>query len=330
MSCGTPSAGRRPGRSAAQTDTSWLSASLSSATSAACPASRSAATSKRRPSQTEAAAAQALHLAAGAASARHFGDDALRLHRAAADAALRAGDKVSAARDLAQAAEFINRAFGLIADMPPAGAVDALLTEARALAGGDLAAEARIRTAEAFAGPEIDPATAEATEQALVLARRAGNPLAESAALDQLTAVQLARGEVRAAAASARRRTSLLAALPVRADTGLEVSDAYCMAADTATAAGDLPAARGLAERVRDLPFHREEGHLATARLLVVTALADWAETVALSQRYREGWSGQGGRRTVTLTAQRTQRRRCMACGGTTARVLHGSISAAA
>ena len=127
-------------------------------------------------SQTEAAAAQALHLAAGAASARHFGDDALRLHRAAADAALRAGDKVSAARDLAQAAEFINRAFGLIADMPPAGAVDALLTEARALAGGDLAAEARIRTAEAFAGPEIDPATAEATEQALVLARRAGRP----------------------------------------------------------------------------------------------------------------------------------------------------------
>ena len=125
-------------------------------------------------SQTEAAAAQALHLAAGAASARHFGDDALRLHRAAADAALRAGDKVSAARDLAQAAEFINRAFGLIADMPPAGAVDALLTEARALAAGDLAAEARVLTAEAFAGPETDPATAEATEQALVLARRAG------------------------------------------------------------------------------------------------------------------------------------------------------------
>ena len=34
-------------------------------------------------SETGAAAAQALHLAAGAASVRHFGDDALRLHRAA-------------------------------------------------------------------------------------------------------------------------------------------------------------------------------------------------------------------------------------------------------
>ena len=34
-----------------------------------------------------------------------------------------------------------------------------------------------------------------------------------------------------------------------------------------------------LAERVRDLPFYREEGHLATARLIVVAALAgDWDE----------------------------------------------------
>ncbi len=246
-------------------------------------------------SQTDAAAAHALHFAAGAASARHFGNDVLRLHREAADVALRAGDRVSAARDLAQAAEFINRAFGLISDIPPDGAVDALLTEARALAGGDPVAEARIRVAEAFAGPEDDPATAEATEQALAMARRAGDPLAESAALDQLTAVQLAGGEVRAAAASALRRTTLLAKLPVRADAGLEVSDAFCMAADTAVAAGDLPAARGLAERVRDLPFYREEWHLANARLLVVTALAgDWDDTVAFGQRYLEGWERAG------------------------------------
>ena len=246
-------------------------------------------------SQTEAAAAHALHFAAGAASARHFGDDVLRLHRAAADAAVRAGDRVSAARELAQAAEFINRAFGLLSSIPADDAVDALLTEAKALATGDLVAEARIRVAEAFAGAEADPATAEATEQALALARQAGDPLAESAALDQLTAVQLAHGEFRAAAASALLRTSLLAALPVRADTGLEVSDAFCMAAETAATAGDLRAARGLAERVRDLPFHREEGHLATARLLVVTALAgDWDETVAFGELFLEGWERAG------------------------------------
>jgi hypothetical protein len=40
-----------------------------------------------------------------------------------------------------------------------------------------------------------------------VLARRAGDPLTESAALDELTSVQLARGEIRGALASALRRT---------------------------------------------------------------------------------------------------------------------------
>jgi hypothetical protein len=62
------------------------------------------------------------------------------------------------------------------------------------------------------------------------------------------------------------------------------------MAAETAVAAATWPA-RELAEHIRDLPFYREEGHLATSRLLVVTALAgDWDETAALGERFREGW----------------------------------------
>ena len=75
------------------------------------------------------------------------------------------------------------------------------------------------------------------------------------------------------------------------------------MAADCAVAAGDLPAARQLAERLRDLPFYREEGHLATARLLVVTALAgDWDEAVALAERFREGWERAGRPRAGNLS----------------------------
>jgi predicted ATPase/DNA-binding CsgD family transcriptional regulator len=254
-------------------------------------------------SETESAAAAALCCAAGAAAARNVGNDALRLHRAAADAALRAGDRATAARNLAQAAELINRGAGVIADPPPAEEVDALLAAARALADGDPSAEARIRTAEAFTGLELDPVTADLTEQALVLARRAADVLTESAALDQLTAVELARGEVRAAAAGALRRTILLSVLPVRADTGLEFSDAFSMAAETATAAGDLPAARRLAERLRDLPFYREEGHLATAQLLIVTALAgDWDETVAFAEQYREGWERAGRPQAINLS----------------------------
>ena len=75
------------------------------------------------------------------------------------------------------------------------------------------------------------------------------------------------------------------------------------MATECATAAGDLRTARQLAERVRDLPFHREEGHLATARLIVVATLAgDWDEALALAGQFREGWERAGRPRAGNLT----------------------------
>ena len=155
-------------------------------------------------------AAAALRCAAGAAKSRHFGDDALRLHLAAADAAVRAGDRAGAAMDLAQAAEMCNRTRGLMATAPAAGLADELLARGWALAGGNVAAQARLLTAEAFNGDDTDPVTAELAERAIALARRAGDPLAESAALDEFTSVQLARGELRGALASALRRTVIL------------------------------------------------------------------------------------------------------------------------
>ncbi len=248
-------------------------------------------------------AAAALHRAAGAAETRHFGTDAMRLRRAAADAALRAGDRAGAARDLARAAELINRGPGLMAKPPAIGEVDALLREAWVLAAGDPAAEARTLNAEAYKGTELDPITAELAERAITLARRVGDPLDESAALDELTAIQLARGEVRPALESAMLRTRLLAPLQVTAASGLEFFDAYIMATDCAVAAGDLAAARPLAERVCDLPFYREEAHLATARLLLVAALTgEWDEAVSLGERFRKGWERAGRPRAGNLS----------------------------
>jgi predicted ATPase/DNA-binding CsgD family transcriptional regulator len=241
------------------------------------------------------AVADALRSAAGAAESRHFGSDALRLRRAAADAAIRAGDRAAAASDLARNAELINRGLGLMATAPPPGEAEALIAEGWALAGGDPAAEARLVTAEAHMGTTADPATAELVERALTLARDIGDPLIESAALDQLTSLQLARGEVHAASASAVRRTELLAPMQVTANSALEFFDGLATAAECTAGAGDLPAARRLAERLRDLPFYREEGHLATARLLLVTVLAgDWSEAIVLAERYRDGWERAG------------------------------------
>jgi len=75
------------------------------------------------------------------------------------------------------------------------------------------------------------------------------------------------------------------------------------MATECATTTGDLRTARQLAERVRELPFHREEGHLATARLIVVATLAgDWDEALVLAGQFREGWERAGRPRAGNLT----------------------------
>ncbi len=115
-------------------------------------------------------------------------------------------------------AELINRGAGLMATSAAADEVTALLAEATRLAAGDPAAQARTLTAMAFSYDDADPAAVDLIERATTLARRARDPLTESAALDHLTAFQLARGELRAAAASASRRTELLA--PLRATRG--------------------------------------------------------------------------------------------------------------
>jgi len=246
--------------------------------------------------EDESARAHALRSAAGAAESRHAGDDALRLRRAAADAALRAEDPVGAAVELARMAELINRAPGLMASAVPVGDVAALISEGWTLAGDDQTAKARLLIAEAFKGKIDDPGTIALVERSLSLARRIGDPWIESAALDQLTSVQLARGEVRAAASSAVRRTELLASLPVTPAAGLEFFDSLVMAAECAVAAGDLRAARPPAERLRDLPFYQEEGHLATSRLLVVTVLAgDWEEASAWPSDTGRAGGGPGG-----------------------------------
>jgi predicted ATPase/DNA-binding CsgD family transcriptional regulator len=251
----------------------------------------------------DSSAAEAFRSAAGSAESRHVGNDAMRLRQCAADAAVKAGDRAGAAGDLARNAELIYRAPGLMATAiaPAQGRV--LIAEGWALAGDDLTAQARLLTAEAFDIEITDTASEELVERALALARRIGDPLTESAALDQLTSIQLARGEVAAAAASALRRIELLAPLPTTATSGLEFFDSFGMAADCAVGTGDLSSARTSAERLRDLPFYREEGHLATSRLLVVTALTgEWDEAVALAERFREGWDRAGRPRAGNLS----------------------------
>jgi predicted ATPase/DNA-binding CsgD family transcriptional regulator len=250
------------------------------------------------------ASADAFRHAAGAAEARHFGSEALRLRNAAIGAAVRAGDRAGAAGDLARNAELINRGPGMMATRPVPGQVETLISQGWALADDDLAAQARLLTAEAFNEVVVDPVTPHTVERALTLARRLGDPLIESAALDALISVQLTRGDVGAAAATSLQRTTLLDPLPVTAMSAFEFFDAFGTAANCALVAGDLPAARRYAERLRDMPFYGEEDYLASRRLLVVTTLAgDWDETVTLLDRFIEGWQRAGRPRAGNLSS---------------------------
>ena len=110
------------------------------------------------------------------------------------------------------------------------------------------------------------------------------------------------------------RRTQLLTPMPITAASALEFFDAFNMAAECAVAAGDLREARHLAERVRDFPFYRSEGHLATARLILVRTLSgDCNEAVALADCFREGWERAGRPRAGNLS-----------CGAYAAATAHG------
>ncbi|MGW3960538.1 LuxR C-terminal-related transcriptional regulator [Amycolatopsis sp. NPDC005003] len=244
----------------------------------------------------------ALRLAAGSAEARHAGDDALRLRRAAGEAALLAGRPELAARELARVVELVHRSAGIITAAPDPNTVRTTLADARRYAGEDPVAVARVATAEAFAGSVHDPSTVAATGNALRLAEHSGDPLVMSAALDQLTVVHLSQGNAGAALTAARRRTELLDRLPLDADLGYEINDAYGMATDAAIAAQELTVAREMAQRCRDLPQNRDSGHLATYRLIVVATLSgEWDEARDHGVVFLDAWQEAGRPRLSTL-----------------------------
>ena len=242
-----------------------------------------------------AARVTALNDAAGAAMCRHVGNDTFRLWRRAADIAAEAGDGVTAAHNLAIAATLINRGPGIMADVPSPEVVNELIHEAAALAGHSPLAEPSILTAQAFNGDELDPVTRELAERAVTLARRVGDAYDESAALDELSAVHLAGGDVPAAVATVRARIEVLGRIPLGPANGMEFSDCYAMASEISLAAGDFAAARTYADRLASLPFVTELDHIASARRIKVDAMAGDLDTVvAAAERFRRGWEQAG------------------------------------
>ncbi|HEX6234196.1 MAG TPA: LuxR C-terminal-related transcriptional regulator [Jiangellaceae bacterium] len=253
---------------------------------------------------TPIARAAGLRLAYVAAAGRLDGDAALRLGLLAAEAALAHGDSAGAAYDFAQAALVMCRSSGSLSTPRSLEEADELIARARELTGDDAAARAAVLTAEAFRADlmESHESTAPIAEQAVQLARQAGDRLAESAALDALTAVRAGLGDVVGAAETAARRAEVLAPLRLDVATVAEFVDMLDLVTETSLCAGDLVTARRTAERIAGLGVLSEELHLVVARLLVVTAVAGRVtDAVALGELFRESWERSGRPRATNL-----------------------------
>jgi predicted ATPase/DNA-binding CsgD family transcriptional regulator len=253
-----------------------------------------------------ATAASMLRHAASAAGCQMRGDDMHRLRRAAADAALRSGDRAAAARDLATAAADAYRFASKFVRPLPSGQAAALITEAQQLAGDDPAAKAAVALAETgraltdaltaqYSPDDAAAQTIERAERAVELAHRTGDPLAESAALDTLAGAHSLAGDTFAAADITRRRMALLEATTNTPAGTHELIDALGEAAEAELGAGDLRGARRWARQLADHPLLAEVGHRATSWLLVTDALAgNVDEVLTHSVRFLDAWQRAG------------------------------------
>jgi tetratricopeptide (TPR) repeat protein len=238
--------------------------------------------------------------AAGVAKCRVAGDGALRLERAAAAAAIDAGNPTEAAVTLGRASEMVSRFRGMFADEPPPRTAEALLVEGQALSVDDARTRAALLNAQASIAAEADdreppdPATVAVVDRAVDAARRCGDPLIESASLD-LRAGLLAGHDVTAAAATAARRVELLTPLLLTPSIAVELRDALHMATLSSVGAGDLAGARRYAEMQLRLPFLREAQDLAAEVLLLPAALAgDWPKVDTIGRQFLDGWRRSG------------------------------------
>ncbi|MFG2004066.1 ATP-binding protein [Spirillospora sp. NPDC048911] len=251
--------------------------------------------------------ASMLRLAAAVAGCRMRGDDMYRLLSAAAQAARQAGDTAGAACDLAAIVTTACRFSSKFVRKLPPEETAALIVQARDLAGDDLAARAAVALAEAGRalidavgaaqgrpGDSV-PETIERAERAVELARRTGDPLAESAALDVLTGALSWAGDSFAAAATARRRVTLLASAPDTPAATHELIEALGEAAEADLGTGDLPGARRWGRQLADHPLLAEVGHRAVGWLLVADALAGNVDQVLTGGlRFLDAWRRAG------------------------------------
>jgi predicted ATPase/DNA-binding CsgD family transcriptional regulator len=221
-------------------------------------------------------AAWDLRAAADVAMAEGDGDVAFGLLLASADRAAEAGDNAAQAAALAYAATIADRFAGNFPQEAPHERLRHLVEEAARLApDGDPVTAAYLASAAAWtAQPEKSIPDPALVDDALAAARRTGDPVLISGALDAVVAALDASGRLREAHQVNRERAALLSRLP-RHDprTGTEILDTFHMVTEIAVTAGDLPAALSTAQRAQEDEIAKGQPHLAASKSILPLVL---------------------------------------------------------
>ncbi|KQW47352.1 hypothetical protein ASC77_12850 [Nocardioides sp. Root1257] len=231
----------------------------------------------------------ALFLASRAALARYAGDEAVEICQRAVDAAVEAGDQVTAALYLCHIATWWHRHEGTMGHPVSTAATDAALARARELGAGHEAVETAI--AMATVARSDRPRVVADCLAVVERARALGDPLIVDTALDEVCAAELEADDLAAALTTVRARLTGMARVPVDVATGMDHADVNLMAAHLCLASGLLAEGRRHADALAALPFLREEPQIGIARQLELGSLAGtFDDVLADAEAFRASW----------------------------------------
>jgi predicted ATPase/DNA-binding CsgD family transcriptional regulator len=221
-------------------------------------------------------AAWDLWAAADVAMAEGEGGVAFGLLQASAERAAEAGDTATRAAALAYAVTIADRFAGNFPAEVPHGLLRGMLGEASRIAPeDDPVTAAYLASAAAWiTQPEKSVPDPALVDDALAAARRTGDPVLISGALDAVVEALDASGRLREAHQVSKERAALLDRLS-RHDprTGAEIVDTFHMVTEIAVTAGDLPGALATARLAQDDDVAGGQPHLAASKAILPLVL---------------------------------------------------------
>ena len=227
------------------------------------------------------------------------GDLGFECYLEAAERAERAGDNATAAIAMAMAAERGNRFRAEFGAPPDRATLDQLLARAHAL-GDDIDDDrvaAQLVVAAAWLSAErATTATVPAAEAAVVAARRSGDALLESSALDALAAAERDERHLAVSAEVSTERLKLLGRLSMHDPrTGSEQLDIVHMASDALLVRGDLRRALAVARDWALHPLGAGALHVTQRELVIALCLlGDFDDALQEAQAMRLSWERMG------------------------------------